>query len=582
MARQQLDEVDWGELEDQADSEQDEGDDVEELELADREPTDAELAVRAIYRLAESARRDPADFYSFVIRHEITKRKLGCAPHQQVLFSFVMHHSRSVIRAAIGTGKTFSMAALALYFLGEDNSSRGAVVSKSSRQAEKPIGMVADYITQSPLNEPLAIVFPDLKPRVRPTEKWTNTELTVDRPPGIRDSSLRAIGIDGSIGGSRLDWYVADDILDLDNTLTPDLRHKTEDKFISQVDSRLEPGGRAVVTNSPWDREDLTYYLESIGWATLQMDIYGDIKVSNADANWMHMAEQTMLRPAIRDGYYRLRAHDPDPDEEVPLFPERYSADTIREIRYGVPGRIGQKSQQGMPPHEFARLYLCEPFDPKSMRCQRSWVEKCKKRGVGTGLVANYAGDNPTFTGLDLAIGQLKKHDRTVFFTFELLPDRSRRILDIEGGKWSGPEIVDKIGQKCTAYKSMLSVESVAAQDYIRQFALKANPDLMVRPFTTNKHNKHATDFGVESVFTEMSNAAWIIPCELEDNSCHPEVQRWIDGMVYYQPPPAHTSDYLMACWFAREASRGAMRTNPRMRRDRRGVYASAQHPGGF
>jgi hypothetical protein len=34
-----------------------------------------------------------------------------------------------------------------------------------------------------------------------------------------------------------------------------------------------------------------------------------------------------------------------------------------------------------------------------------------------------------------------------------------------------------------------------------------------------------------------------------------PQIQEWIDEMLYYQPS-AHTGDRLMACWMAREAAR--------------------------
>ena len=155
-----------------------------------------------------------------------------------------------------------------------------------------------------------------------------------------------------------------------------------------------------------------------------------------------------------------------------------------------------------MLPHEFARLMLCQPFDAEQARCQRGWLENCKKRGIGTSLVANYRGENPVYTGIDLAIGTKLKHDKTVFFTFEVLPDSSRRILDVESGRYEGPTIVDMAIAKAEAYQSVADADPEAAEA-----------------------------------------------------AC----QRLLDAALYYQPPPAHTPDHLMAMWIGRERARKSL-----------------------
>ncbi len=507
-------------------------------------PTDAQLAIQAILRRGEAARHSIAEFYELVIKHEKTKRPLKPAPHQKVQFSFIEHHRKSVHRIPIGMGKTFGAAAITLWLIGRDPTTRGAILSKIQLQAQKPISMVSDYITEPSLNPPLIVAFPNLRRSPRPQDPWTVNRLTVERPPGIRDPTLVAVGLDGAIGGTRLDWLVADDTVDLDNSSTPEVRDKARSNLESRALSRLENRtGRAVFTNTPWDPKDLTYYLEKeSGWPTCHMDIYGYIKITNADASWLHMAEQEFLIPCSRKGYYRLKEHGPDPDELIPLWPERMSVEEIAEER-----------REKMP-HEFARLFLCEPFDADSARCHRDWVEKCKKAGIGTSLVHRYDGKNPVFTGIDLAIGTKGKHDLTVFFTFELLPDGRRRILDIESGHLTGPAIIDKIGDLHNRYGSVIVVESNSAQDYIRQFAQKRFKDIVIKAHTTSKMNKTSEDFGVETIFTELRNEAWIIPCDL-NGRCHPEVEKWIDDMLLYMPH-AHTGDHLMASWIARERAR--------------------------
>lgn len=521
--------------------------------------TDTQLAIRALMREAKKARDSLPLFYSKIMKHEITKERLTAAPHQDLMFSFIQHHDRCVLRMPIGTGKTFGMVATTLWLLGSDTTQRGAIVSKARQQAQKPLQMVSDYITEPKLNAALTIIYPWLKKSQRIVDKWTQNQITIDRDPGIRDPSLVAVGVDAAIAGARLSWLVADDTIDDENTYTPQNREKVESNFDGRLMSRLDPiGSRAVVCNTPWHRKDLTYHLEyNAGWPTVTMDIYGYIRISNAEASWLDQAIGTIIRHSTtRNGYYRLIAFDPDPREETPLWPERYSIEKIKELRYGKEGKGGYL------PHEFARLFLCEPFDEKAARCQKDWIEACKLKGMKTDFIKKYEGTNPVYTGLDLGIGSSIKHDKTVFFTFELLPTGERRILDIESGRMGGPDIVDKIIKKTTDYNSLLIVESNQAQDFIRQFALNKKKDLMIKAHTTGKANKYHLDFGVESIFTEIQQKAWIIPCD-KYGTCNYEVQEWIDDMLFYQPPPAHTGDHLMACWIAREQARKGNRNDP-------------------
>ncbi len=533
--------------------------------------SDAELAIQALYRLAKEARGDLTLFYNLAMKHELTKVPLQAAPHQVLMFSFMQHHDRCVFRQPIGTGKTFSMTAASLWLTGNDATQRGAVVGKTQTIASKPLKMVADYVTEPSLNAGVHLVFPDLIKSSRPTDKWTQTVLTVKRPAGIRDPSLIAAGLDTNIQGSRLSWVLGDDMLDMDNTATPEARQKTINDFEGHILSRLDTTGdaRCVVTNTPWDREDLTFYLERTGWPTMQMDIYGFIQITNADAAWLAEAEQTLIRPsAMKRGYWRLRAHDPDPRETIPLWPEKIPAGVIEKIR------------RNYSPHQFARLYLCEPFDAEAQRCQRDWVEKCKRRGLGTTLVREYHGPNPTFCGIDLGIGNAGKNDQTVFFVVELENDGSRRILNIESGRWSGPEIVERIERFYDAYRCSMVVESNQAQDYIRQFAKDKRPDLFIHAHTTTRANKQSQDFGVESIFTELEQGAWIIPCDVH-GTCDPEVQRWIDDMLYYQPSK-HTGDHLMASWIARERIRRGAHHDPIFHSHSHSEWLAAAGHAGF
>ena len=503
------------------------------------------LATRALLRRAKEARTDLSKFYEFVVRHETTKLPLKVAAHQRVAFEFVLQHPQCVIRQPIGTGKTFGMAAFGMFLMGQDPTNRGGIVSKTQQQATKVLRMLSDYISEPTLNGPLVMVFPHMKKGVRPGDIWTQSSITVERPPGIRDASAIAVGLDGAIGGARLSWLLGDDILDADNCLTSAARELVHSRFDGRVLSRLDPtGARAVVTNTPWNREDLTFQLEAAGWPTLVMDIYGNIQLTNVDPAWI--MSTGLLRPSLkREGWYRLTHHDPDPAETVPLWPARYSLQTIEEIR------------RMRLPHEFARLFLCQPFDEGSTRCRREWIEGCKVDGRGqwTGGPIKFDSNNPIYTGVDIAVGTREHHDETSLVTFEMLSDKRRRLIHIESGRWSGPQIIEELVKVHDRFGSVVIAETNSAQDFIRQFALDERKDMRIRAHNTNPTNKYDRDFGVESMFTEMRNAAWVFPCNVQ-GQCPPEFEKLFEECMFYQAPPAHTGDRLMAMWIAREGSR--------------------------
>jgi hypothetical protein len=513
------------------------------------ETEQAALVMRAIARKVALSRKHPTEFFNFVIREEIgERRKVTALPHQRVLFDFVLRYERSVIRMPPGFSKTFSMASLTMWLIGTDASARGAMISSTREQAEKPLGMVRDYIERPDEFPELRLVFPRLRRSPNPHDPWSQSKITVDRPPGIRDPSLVAVGYGGALPGSRLSWILVDDLLDEENTRTPDGRKGVNRWFLSTVLSRRDAtGARIVICNTPWSDDkqapDLTFALERAGWPCLAMNAEGDVEIINAPD-----FDTDDIRPSEKPGeVYRLTEHDPDPDEVIPLWPEKYGEAVLVDIRDAYRHQ----------PHIYAQLYKLRSYAREGSRCKSEWIEAAKRMAQAEhvfGPVVEYHGDWPVFTGIDLGVGKSEGNDKTTFFTFAIREDGKRVILDAESGRFSGPEIVSKIQEKHLRFGGMLRVENNAAQDYIRQFALEADIALPIRAHTTGQ-NKVDPRFGVEGLFLEIANGAWIIPCgpngELSEG-----IEQWVEECVFYRPPPAHTGDLLMASWFAREEAR--------------------------
>lgn len=545
------------------------------------DPTNREH-VGAVQKLlvqkAERARRSPADFLSFVMKEQITKRAAPCAPHQRIGLDFAMAHKKCVMMWPAGHAKTHTVEALTLYLIGQDPTTRGAIFSAIQAQAKKVVSVVSDYVETS---SELRLVFPHLRRSTRKGDPWRDDAITVDRPAGIPDPTLVAIGIDGGALGSRLNWIVVDDILNRENTATKEQRAKVLEFFYSTIFTRLDPvGGRVIVNNTAWHPDDLVHFLSDPkrgAWPSLRMTITGDVYITDDPKRlraglepWDH----PMLRPKYSSGEdYACRVIREGVDDsrnDVPLFPERFfflpwelpdgtelpPARTIEEAVERARLDVENKRREFVVAGEFNRAFMNVPRDDDTSFCKAEWVEKCKRAAHAEGyfdLVSEYRGPNPTFTGVDLAVSPGEESDDTAFFTFEVLPDRRRRILDVEIGKFDGPTIVRKLVAKQRAYNSVVRVENNAAQDFIRQFALQIDASLPVKPHTTGRAKAHP-EYGVPGGFAEMSNGAWLIPNDA-NGRCHPALQKWIDGCLYYAPAK-HTDDAVMAWYFAREQAK--------------------------
>lgn len=515
---------------------------VKELEADKRSHVEQSLIPLVLVK-AQEARTSIKGFFNFVAKEENTKARIRALPHQQLLFDFIQAHPKCIVFMPPGASKTFCTGIITLFLLGQNATERGAVVSATQGQAEKPLAMVRDYIEAS---KELRFVFPGLQPSARRGDPWTQTSITVNRPPAIRDPSLVAVGIDGALPGSRLSWMVIDDILDRQNTATKSQRDKVYDFIETTCLSRMDlTGGRVVVTNTAHHPDDAQHrLLKKRKWPAIKITLSGNVYLYNTE--W----DSPLIRPSVHgpkdvEGPYRLVANDAlhpsgfDEHDELSFWPTKFTEAVRAELK------------RGYTPHRFMQLYEQQSSDKESQRCQDEWIERCKVPGLK--LTDRYDGSFYTATGVDLAVQEGEENDNTAFVTVEFRPDGVRRLLDVEIGQWNGPTIVEKIIEKTKSFKSVARVENNAAQDYILQFTRKKQKSVRIIPHTTGRNKSHP-EYGVEGIFIEFMNGAWMIPCN-EDGTMDPMVEQLVEGCLDYQPSK-HTHDALMALWFAVEQGR--------------------------
>jgi hypothetical protein len=473
-------------------------------------------ALLAISRTLEElqiheARTSPAAFVQYCFRHEETNAVIENAPHHMEWHEFFDANTRAILFAPVEHAKTQHIAVgRALYTLGKDPNKRLAIVSNTfDPHATKILRSIRTHIETNPR---VQRVFPNLKPSTLDGDPWGQSAITVERTTIAKDPSVQALGSFGPINGSRLDGIILDDILNYENTRTPEQIQKVIGWLDAEVLTRVTEHGFINWIGTPWHPADPMHEVAK-------------------RAAWVSKRYSGVVNPQS------------PMDQWVPLWPSQFSLERLKRI------------YDGTTPINFARKYLCEVRMDSASRFQQAWIDHARDLGRNHRLYDRQPhGSNghpwPCFTGVDLGIGQSEGHDLTVIFTIALDERKRRVVCEIQSGRWPAPEIVQRIHSAVFRFNSQVYVEDNAAQAFIAQWA--GNDGLPVRGFTTTAGKKYDEHFGIESVAVELRNGGWVIPA-----TPSVEIEAWIHEMLFYTPD-SHTGDRLMASWFARECARAA------------------------
>jgi hypothetical protein len=402
---------------------------------------------------------------------------------------------------------------------GRNQNLRGAIVCNTHGQAVKVLGAVAEHIASNPA---VREVFPDLQPG----SPWRGASINLaNRNVGLKDYSLQAVGVHGSILGARLDWIVLDDVSDYENTRTPAGRDDLVAWFRSTVLGRLTDDATCVLIGTSWHPEDLPHVLSRQGWATITDQAIDP-------ATW---------------------------DPASILWPEAWPLARLQ----------AKKLELGS--WEFGRQFLNEVYDDATSRFRRGWIEAALARGEG-GMVQDLASSaaqarfpegTPTFCGVDLAVSERPDADRTAFVAVAVMPDRHRVVLSVESGHWQAPEILARIGDHDRRYRHpIVFVENNAAQDFICQMA-RHMTSALVPPHTTGR-GKASLQFEAEKLAVEMEQGMWTFPSVNGRAACS-EIEGLVEDLLAYSPDK-HVGDRLAALLFVRahaDESFGPVQTIP-------------------
>ena len=446
------------------------------------------------------------------------------------------HPSHTHVTDGILTHNTQQLIGRCLWEIGHNPNIRIAYFCSTKSKAIDVSVTIQDYIKTDP---DFRRVYPDVVPH---DGDWATDAWSVDpRHYALKEPTFQALGYGAQVTGKRLDLVVFDDIIEFGNVITAYMRNQVDNYVTRAVLNRVEPdGGRVWWIGNSWHIDD------------------------------------AMHRRAKLEGWKSRRFPARD---QVTKKPYWWTQAMLDEMSL----RIGN-------PIEIARVIDCIPRSDESGGMKQEWVDDAIKAGLGVfGREATCDGweDGPpsgwsVFVGVDLAVSMSARADKTAIVVFAVLPTGRRRLLKVLKGRWSGAEVLQTLWRVNAAYfPRRIYVESVAAQDHIRQFlatpaimaaitGMDENIRLPILPFNTRgqgaTHNKHHANFGVQGLFTEFAAGMWDVPAvegEEGDIYVDPNFLELMASMLYYSSDD-HTPDDLMAFWIANEGVRstGGVRGN--------------------
>lgn len=464
-------------------------------------------------KLAERSRRDPGIFAAFVLRDEETGARVQMAPMHYEWQDLFTTCPRLLLWSAVEQGKTAQAIARVLWEIGRNPRIRIAILSATEEAAKKIVGSIARYIMES---REYHMVFPHVRASQRHGEEWTATRITVVRDGQIKEPTVQAIGDRSNVHGQRIDIGLVDDLNNYANTATEGQRQEVWNRLHSQLMNRLSRQSRLWFLGNVWHRRDVMHRIKD------------------------------------RRGYVARRYPAHDRRTGAFAWPARYNLAWLEQKRIdlGTPSNVG-------------RMIYCELEDDAGKKIQWDWIQRALDLGDGKDPVHSLDAIPPGYSiyaGVDVAVGEDEDADNAAIAVVSVDGYRRRRLLEVEGGKWGGPGLIDKMYAVHRRYGCLFTVETNGVQLFVKQFTDKdRRGKLPITPFVTTQAKKADPRFGIEALGVEFSNGMWTVPNRGNDIASE-GIRRFVDQFDSYSPT-AHTGDELMAVWLARE---GAERGNRR------------------
>jgi hypothetical protein len=432
-------------------------------------------------------------------------------------------HERLIIFAPIEHGKSQQLSVLRpIWELGQNPNLRIALISETAEMAYKWLGKIKLNIESNPR---LHDIYPGLKPSRRRNrdEHWLQKAILVQRDEAFsfreKDYSIEALGVDGSIMGSRFDIAILDDTITRRNALTKGGRDGHFDWLHDTLLGRITKNGKVWIPNNAWHKDDTLHRLERE-----RGDVWKVVRYSAGAPNCWWPEQWDAVRIKAK-------------------------ADELREIEAARQlFNVALTDATGLLPVESARecQVLCD--DPDAWWGGNHGEEDFRYVVAGVDL-----GGTDKSTGSETSIcvaGQGKR-------------DNFKHVVHMRSGRWLGIELLRQMVLVQRAHRPReWVVESNAVQLHIA--SMLRDQELMqaagatleearaIRVFGqyTTAQAKQEEKWGIRSMGADLDARRWRFPQRQREMA---ELLQEIGSYTLAE----HTGDRLMSLWLADLRLRG-------------------------
>lgn len=427
------------------------------------------------------------------------------------------------------------------WLIGNNPNIRIVIVSNAASQAQSFLRSIKSIIE---MDSRYREVFGNLKPQS--PDKWSERDIIVNRTnTREKDPTVSTVGAGGSILSKRADIIICDDILNQDNTRTPEQREKVSKWFKDTLVPVLEPKhGRLIWISTAWNLDDLSHTLFKDPTYDVKRKYRAIIKESERKDLWDKYLDILYTNGKKEADLFYKNNEVAMLDNTQVLWSDRFDYKKLFDERVS----LGTRS--------FNLMYQNDAVSDETAVIKEAWVEQCKdenRRLIDSFERSSYDMTIQVVTqGVDLAISESDLADETVITTLARSHNKYV-ILNAVGGRWSPGDIRSNIkGQSDRFRPSVILVENNAFQASMVK-DLQAISTAPIRGFTTTGE-KYDEFVGINSIAVALENKQLILPADPTHTRTKMYYEQIKHDMISF--PSGHTGDWLMSLWFAFTAMR--------------------------
>jgi len=447
--------------------------------------------------------------------------------NEKIIFLAPRNHAKSTAVTAVYSA----------WEIGNNPNVRIIIVSNASTQAQAFLRVIKSIIEEE---EKYQEVFGMLKPPQ--PDKWSEKDIIVNRSElKEKDPTVATVGAGGAILSKRADIIICDDILNQENTRTPEQREKILRWFRDTLMPVLDPEhGRLIWVSTAWNLEDLSHVLFKDPTFDVKRKYKAIIKEAKNQKLWDEYKEMLY-------GHGKKIANQFYEDNKVAMLK---GAKVLWEDRFDYKKLYDERISSGI--RSFNLMYQNQAVSDETAVIKEAWIEQCKdvnRRLIDKFEQFDYDMSIQVITqGTDLAVSETEMANETVITTLGRTSDNKIIVLNAIGGRWSPQETRNNIkGQNDRFNPALILVENNAFQASMVK-DLQNISTAPIRGFTTTGE-KFDEFVGINSIAVALENKQVIIPADPRHPRTMAFYERLKTDMISF--PSGHTGDWLMSFWFA-------------------------------